>query len=78
MCAGRFEVTISSSLRYFSLQPGVNGLYGRISYFRAWIEREMTAATFCGGTADAEASEGIRPFSPNIGYIDSIIFNFIT
>jgi len=34
-------------------RPGVNGFYGRISYFRAWIDGEMTSATFCGGTADA-------------------------
>ena len=43
--------------KYFSLQPGVDGKYGRISYARAWIEEEMTGAEFCGGTADAEASD---------------------
>ena len=59
MCLGKSEITKSSCPRhkYFSLQPGGDEWYGRISYFRAWIEGEMNGATFCGGTADAEASE---------------------
>lgn len=34
-------------------QPGVNGLYGRISFLRDWIDGLMTNPTFCGGTSDA-------------------------
>ena len=56
MCPGRSPSppSLPGYNYYFSnIQPGVNGFYGRISYFRAWIDGEMTSATFCGGTADA-------------------------
>jgi len=36
-------------------QNNTNGYYGRISFFRQWIEDQMTDPTFCCGTADAEA-----------------------
>ena len=42
--------------KYFYVQPGVDGKYGRISHARAWIDGEMTGAMFCGGTPDAEAT----------------------
>ena len=29
--------------------------FGRVSFFRDWIEDKMSKPTFCGGTADAAA-----------------------
>ena len=37
-------------------QPGIDGYYGRISYFRDWIDNQMINPVFCGGTADADAT----------------------
>ena len=51
LCQGRSELIVI--FLYCFPQPGVNGFYGRISFFRQWIEGEMNNPTFCGGTADA-------------------------
>merc|ERR1712048_299151 len=34
---------------------GRYGVYGRISYYRTWIEEKMTSPTYCGSGADADA-----------------------
>jgi len=36
-------------------QAGKYGVYGRISYYRTWIEGKMTSPTYCGSGADADA-----------------------
>ena len=36
-------------------QAGRYGVYGRISFFRSWIESKMTSPTFCGAGPDADA-----------------------
>ena len=34
---------------------GKYGVYGRISYFRTWIEGKMTSPSYCGSSPDADA-----------------------
>ena len=36
-------------------QAGKYGVYGRISFFRSWIESKMTSPSFCGAGPDADA-----------------------
>jgi len=36
-------------------KAGKYGVYGRISFYRTWIEGKMTSPKFCGGTANAGA-----------------------
>lgn len=36
-------------------QAGKYGVYGRISFYRTWIEGKMSSPKFCGGTANAGA-----------------------
>ena len=43
------------------LQPNENGIYGRISFFRQWIDDEMTNPTYCGGTPDANTATTTTP-----------------
>merc|ERR1719412_2779610 len=37
-------------------QAGKYGVYGRISFFREWIEGKMSSPTYCGSGPDADAS----------------------
>lgn len=36
-------------------QAGKYGVYGRISFFRTWIESKMTSPKYCGDGPDADA-----------------------
>ena len=38
-----------------NFQAGFYGVYGRISFYRTWIEGKMTSPKFCSGTANAGA-----------------------
>ena len=36
-------------------RDGKYGVYGRISFFREWIEGKMSSPTYCGSGPDADA-----------------------
>ena len=36
-------------------KAGKYGVYGRISFFRSWIESKMISPSFCGAGPDADA-----------------------
>ena len=42
------------------IQNGTYGVYGRISYYRDWIDDKMQAAKFCPSGAHA-AAQSARP-----------------
>ena len=35
------------------VEQGKYGVYGRISFYRSWIESKMSSPKFCGDTANA-------------------------
>lgn len=43
-----------ASWGYGCAQAGIYGVYGRISFFREWIEGKMTSPIYCGSGPDAD------------------------
>ena len=43
-----------------SLKANKYGVYGRISYFRTWIESKLTSPTFCSSGPNADTTNRRR------------------
>ena len=56
----KFYEVFSEVMNNVKFRPTSIGVYGRISYFRTWIESKMTSPTFCSSGPNADTTNRRR------------------